>query len=104
MTLDDIPDNKVVRLDNHIYSVSAFCEVQAANFEFNGYDSGTPYLKKKYGIPKEINKYFARRNFFFSKFEEGIQLDEESWYSVIPEPVSFYLGNRLKDAKIQKVF
>jgi hypothetical protein len=93
--LNDIPENKVIRLDNHLYSVSAFCEVQAADFEFTGYDSGTRYLKKKYGIPKEINKYFARRNFFFSRFEEGIQLDEESWYSVIPEPVSHHLSKRL---------
>lgn len=25
MTLDEIPENKVVRLDNHVYGTSAFC-------------------------------------------------------------------------------
>ena len=57
-----------------------------------------------YRIPKQIEKYFARRTFFFSKFEQGIQLDQESWYSVIPEPVSYHLEKRLKQANIKKVF
>jgi trimethylguanosine synthase len=40
----------------------------------------------------------------FSKFEEGIEIDEESWYSVIPEQVALHLKERLKHKKITKIF
>ena len=38
-------------------------------------------------LPKAVRRFFCKRAFLFSKFSEGIMLDEESWYSVIPEVV-----------------
>lgn len=49
-------------------------------------------------------RYFNKRHFLFSKFDQGIKIDEESWYSVIPEPVALHLLNRLRKGKIRKVF
>lgn len=40
-TLDDIPENRIVRLDNHMHRLSAYCEVHSANFDFAEYDSGS---------------------------------------------------------------
>ncbi|KAK4876826.1 hypothetical protein RN001_009332 [Aquatica leii] len=45
-------------------------------------------------LPKEIRenprlkKYWHRRYSLFSKFDEGIKLDEESWFSVTPELIA----------------
>jgi len=35
-----------------------------------------------------ISKYWAQRYQLFSKYDEGIRLDEESWYSVTPEKIA----------------
>lgn len=32
----------------------------------------------------------------FHKIDQGIQLDEEAWYSVTPEEVAKYIAQRLK--------
>jgi len=53
------------------------------------------FAELKNSNPK-IQKYFKKRHLLFSKFDQGIQLDEESWYSVTPEPVALYLAERLK--------
>jgi trimethylguanosine synthase len=40
------------------------------------------------GINKKIKKYYIKRFFLFEEFDNGIQMDEESWYSVVAEPIS----------------
>ena len=35
-----------------------------------------------------INKYWVQRYRLFSKYDEGILLDEEAWYSVTPEKIA----------------
>ena len=49
-------------------------------------------------------RYFNKRHFLFSKFDKGIHIDTESWYSVIPEPVALYLLQRMKQNKVVRVF
>lgn len=45
---------------------------------------------------KEVaDKYWAQRHRFFSRFDEGIQLDPESWFSVTPEKIADHIANRL---------
>ena len=41
------------------------------------------------------NKYWAQRKRFFRKFDDGIQLDKESWYSVSPEAIARHLALRM---------
>ncbi|KAF5294600.1 hypothetical protein FQA39_LY13359 [Lamprigera yunnana] len=36
----------------------------------------------------KLKKYWHRRYSLFSKFDEGIKLDEESWFSVTPESIA----------------
>lgn len=47
------------------------------------------------------NKYWAQRRRLFKKFDEGIQLDAEGWYSVTPEVVADHVGSRFVDASVQ---
>jgi len=42
------------------------------------------------------HKYWAQRYRLFLKFDEGIQLDEESWYSVTPEKVARHVALKCK--------
>ncbi|CAL5383725.1 unnamed protein product [Camellia sinensis] len=35
-----------------------------------------------------IGKYWCQRYLLFSKFDDGIKMDEEGWFSVTPEPVA----------------
>jgi len=46
--------------------------------------------------PKDIQKFFRSRYFLFSKFDRGIQIDKEGWYSVTPEPFAKYLASRVE--------
>ncbi|KRT83541.1 methyltransferase, partial [Oryctes borbonicus] len=58
--------------------------------------------KRKLNLPSEIKenpklrKYWQRRFSLFNKFDQGIKLDEESWYSVTPELVAKHTAQRLK--------
>jgi trimethylguanosine synthase len=51
----------------------------------------------------ELNKYWAQRKRLFSRFDEGIQMDKEGWYSVTPESIANHLASRVvhmhKDSK-----
>lgn len=45
------------------------------------------------------DKYWSQRRRFFSRFDEGIQLDKESWYSVTPEAIATHHSKMLVGAK-----
>ncbi|XP_065365502.1 trimethylguanosine synthase [Calliphora vicina] len=45
---------------------------------------------------KGLLKYWRKRFSLFSRFDEGIRLDRESWFSVTPEKVAKHLAERLK--------
>ncbi|CAG9821834.1 unnamed protein product [Phaedon cochleariae] len=56
--------------------------------------------RKQPALPPEIKenvklrKYWHKRFSLFSKFDQGIKLDEESWYSVTPEKVAKHAAER----------
>ncbi|XP_031825891.1 trimethylguanosine synthase 1 isoform X2 [Nomia melanderi] len=45
---------------------------------------------------KALMKYWLKRYRLFSKFDQGIKLDRESWYSVTPEKVAEYIAERCR--------
>lgn len=47
------------------------------------------------------DKYWAQRRRLFKKFDEGIQLDAEGWYSVTPEVVADHVASRFEEAAEQ---
>ncbi|XP_011334640.1 trimethylguanosine synthase isoform X1 [Ooceraea biroi] len=53
---------------------------------------------KEHSYPKEIEenknliKYYNKRYFLFSRYNEGIQLDSESWFSVTPEKIARHIA------------
>ena len=44
-----------------------------------------------------VDKYWKQRRRLFSRFDEGIQLDEEGWFSVTPEIIADHAAQRLAD-------
>lgn len=42
----------------------------------------------------DITRYWWRRNSLFSKYENGILLDDEGWYSVTPEVVASHIAKK----------
>lgn len=45
---------------------------------------------------KRKSKYWHQRYRLFSRFDEGIKLDNESWYSVTPERIAEHIAHRFK--------
>lgn len=45
-------------------------------------------------LPRELQKYYAQRYRLFLKFDHGIKMDEESWYSVTPEMIAAHHAYR----------
>lgn len=39
-------------------------------------------------FPANISKYWCQRYLLFSRFDDGIRMDEEGWFSVTPEPIA----------------
>jgi trimethylguanosine synthase len=42
-----------------------------------------------------MDKYWAQRRRLFSRFDQGIQLDPEGWYSVTPEIIADHVAHRV---------
>ena len=47
------------------------------------------------GLPEELQKYWAQRYSLFSLYDNGIEMDAESWYSVTPENIAKHQAQRL---------
>lgn len=45
-------------------------------------------------LQQKHHKYWHQRYRLFSKFDDGIKLDEESWYSVTPEEIAKHIAKR----------
>ena len=47
--------------------------------------------------PKDqvADKYWAQRKRLFTRFDDGVQLDKEGWYSVTPEAIANHIANRV---------
>nr|XP_037273631.1 trimethylguanosine synthase-like [Rhipicephalus microplus] len=44
----------------------------------------------------EFTKYWLQRYRLFSRFDQGIKMDEESWFSVTPENIAKHIADRCK--------
>ncbi|KAF7814567.1 trimethylguanosine synthase-like [Senna tora] len=51
----------------------------------------------KEGISPLVEKYWFQRYCLFSKYDEGIKMDEEGWFSVTPEEIAIRHAERCTD-------
>lgn len=73
------------------------------NFEPHKEDFYRDHASKRNGYenlekPKDpsLAKYWSKRYYLFSKFDRGIKIDDESWYSVTPEPMAKHIASRVE--------
>ncbi|KAI8067808.1 RNA cap guanine-N2 methyltransferase-domain-containing protein [Gongronella butleri] len=45
-------------------------------------------------IPKDMVKYFHQRYAYFTKYDQGILMDKEGWFSVTPEAMAKHVAER----------
>uniref|UniRef100_A0A3B1JLZ8 Trimethylguanosine synthase n=1 Tax=Astyanax mexicanus TaxID=7994 RepID=A0A3B1JLZ8_ASTMX len=45
----------------------------------------------------ELAKYWAQRYRLFSRFDEGVKLDHEGWFSVTPEKIAEHIAQRVQE-------
>ena len=43
----------------------------------------------------ELEKFWFQRHALFSRYDDGVRLDAESWYSVTPELIAIHVALRL---------
>ena len=56
---------------------------------------------KKKRSKRQLNTtYFKQRFLLFSRLNEGIRFDRESWYSVTPEPIARHIAEHIERALI----
>ena len=61
---------------------------------------------KKYGRNSSLKntapnyKFWLQRYYYYSKFDKGIMMDRESWYSVTPEKMAKYLAKLIRGKSI----
>ncbi|CAH8253996.1 unnamed protein product [Arabidopsis lyrata] len=53
-------------------------------------------IKKENGSSHKITKYWIQRYHLFSRYDQGIELDEEGWYSVTPEVIAIKQAQRCR--------
>lgn len=51
-----------------------------------------------------IGKYWCQRYILFSKFDDGVKMDEEGWFSVTPEVIAQYQASRCATGMIIDCF
>jgi len=53
-------------------------------------------------LDPSIQKYWKQRRRLFSRFDQGIQLDQEGWFSVTPEPIALHVAARTVDLVLEQ--
>lgn len=56
------------------------------------------------GTSRKITKYLFQRYDLFSRYDEGIKIDEEGWYSVTPEEIAIKHAERCRDKVVVDCF
>lgn len=69
----------------------------------NNYDFSIIRIKleksyKQIATSRQMRKFYARRYQLFTRFDAGILLDHESWFSVTPEAVARHVATKCFDA------
>ncbi|KAL1546956.1 trimethylguanosine synthase-like isoform X4 [Salvia divinorum] len=55
-------------------------------------------------IPSSISKYWLQRYLLFSRFDNGIKMDEEGWFSVTPEILAKHHAERCGRGSVVDLF
>lgn len=86
-TLDNIHSNKRIKLDAKVVYD------QQQKSDENSLNRRVRYTSNKQ-LPTDMQKYWSQRYRYFTKYDQGIKLDKEGWYSVTPERIAAHIAQR----------
>ncbi|KAG0074850.1 Trimethylguanosine synthase [Podila epicladia] len=86
-TLGDIHSIKRIKLD----SKEAYDQQQKS--DENSLQRRVRYTKSTQ-LPPDMKKYWSQRYRYFTKYDQGIKMDKEGWYSVTPERIAAHIAQR----------
>ncbi|KAI9251810.1 RNA cap guanine-N2 methyltransferase-domain-containing protein [Phascolomyces articulosus] len=55
-------------------------------------------------LPSDLTKYYNQRYSYFSKYDQGILMDREGWFSVTPEKIAKHIAERCRSNVIIDAF
>ncbi|KAG0038884.1 Trimethylguanosine synthase [Podila clonocystis] len=85
--LSSIHSNKRIKLDSkEVY------DQQQKSVE-NSLQRRVRYTKSTQ-LPPDMKKYWSQRYRYFTKYDQGIKMDKEGWYSVTPERIAAHIAQR----------
>ncbi|XP_058810912.1 uncharacterized protein LOC131675785 [Phymastichus coffea] len=79
-------------LTNRVNTLVSNQDVNSSNTTSN--DNKSEYETME--VHKDLKKYWVKRYRLFSKFDDGIKLDYESWFSVTPEKIAIHIAAKCK--------
>ena len=71
-----------------------FSNEQVSDFDFEILKNKLEKNYKQISISRRMRKYYRKRYQLFSRFDDGILLDNESWFSVTPEKVAHHIAQK----------
>ena len=77
-------------------SAVAACDVALTEAETAAAAAEAAAVHGDEGLRAVVAKYWMQRFRLFSRFDQGILLDKESWYSVTPERIARHHANRCR--------
>ncbi|KAI5969474.1 tgs1 [Candida margitis] len=67
--------------------------IYEGEIDYNEYSyNGELLMHTYYTLPSSVQKFWSRRYELFTKYDEGIYLSAELWYSVTPETIAKYIA------------
>lgn len=60
------------------------------------YDSLTNQVHSRSELPRKLWKYWLQRYSLFSRFDDGILMDQEGWYSATPQVIAAHHASKCR--------
>ncbi|KAF9333477.1 Trimethylguanosine synthase [Podila minutissima] len=102
---DDEPSTKVSDVDEEAATFGSIHSVKRIKLDSKeAYDQQQKSVEnslqrrvrytKSTQLPPDMKKYWSQRYRYFTKYDQGIKMDKEGWYSVTPERIAAHIAQR----------
>lgn len=94
-TNNDVTNRSEIAIKRYAPALSNNSKFAKTNFKHLPDGDCGDGIKNPHPKTEVADKYWAQRHRLFSKFDEGIVLDNESWFSVTPEAIANHVATRM---------
>ncbi|CBY20039.1 unnamed protein product [Oikopleura dioica] len=93
-TTQDLEKPKKKKPENYLKDIRV--KQMCARFDLKAEREEPDTMPESFKVDPEIKKYWSQRYRLFSKWNEGIRMDKESWFSVTPEKIAEHIAERCR--------